>query len=382
MPREPLPIGTHGKITCYQQGAKKWRAFAKFRDFDGVTRRVSQRGPTAAKAERNLKKALAERINEHGSSVKTETKFRDIAELWIEGIREAVENGERSPTTPDQYRSSLDRHVLPGLGEVRLREITVPVVDRFLGAVRTNKGLATAKTSRSVISGVLGLAVRHGALSRNPVRETRRLEGGRKKPPRALTLEERTAWLAQLEDDEKAVRWDLPDLSRFMLATGVRIGEALAVAWGDVDLEHGVVRVDYNVVRVKGQGLMRKSTKTEAGERTLTLPSWCVDMLRKRFADVSSSEGPVFPDTLGALRDPSNTRRVLRETRGSEGFAWVTSHVFRKTAATILDEAGLSARVIADQLGHARPSMTQDVYLGRRSVNGAAADALEDALDT
>jgi integrase len=72
---------------------------------------------------------------------------------------------------------------------------------------------------------------------------------------------------------------------------------------------------------------------------------------------------------------------VLRETRGSEGFAWVTSHVFRKTAATILDEAGLSARLIADQLGHARPSMTQDVYLGRRSVSGKAAEALEDALD-
>ena len=43
--------------------------------------------------------------------------------------------------------------------------------------------------------------------------------------------------------------------------------------------------------------------------------------------------------------------------------AWITSHTFRKTAATILDEAALSARLIADQLGHARPSMTQDVYL-------------------
>jgi integrase len=46
-----------------------------------------------------------------------------------------------------------------------------------------------------------------------------------------------------------------------------------------------------------------------------------------------------------------------------EALAWITSHSFRKTAATILDEAALSARLVADQLGHSRPSMTQDIYL-------------------
>ena len=58
--------------------------------------------------------------------------------------------------------------------------------------------------------------------------------------------------------------------------------------------------------------------------------------------------------------------RELREARGSGEFAWVTSHVFRKTCATLLDEGELSARQIADQLGHAKVSMTQDNYLGRR----------------
>lgn len=58
----------------------------------------------------------------------------------------------------------------------------------------------------------------------------------------------------------------------------------------------------------------------------------------------------------------------------------ITSHSFRKTAAAILDEAALSARLVADQLGHARPSMTQDVYMGRRTVDSQAALALEAAL--
>jgi integrase len=164
-----------------------------------------------------------------------------------------------------------------------------------------------------------------------------------------------------------------------MLATGVRIGEALAVYWSDVDLDGCTVRIDHTVLRVKGEGLRRFPTKTAAGERTLPLPGWVVTMLRERRAIDLADDGPVFPDSLGGLRDPSNTMADLRDARGTEGFAWVTSHVFRKTAATILDEAGLTARVIADQLGHSKPSMTQDVYLARKVVDPATAEALERA---
>ncbi len=106
-----------------------------------------------------------------------------------------------------------------------------------------------------------------------------------------------------------------------------------------------------------------------------------VDDLRRRHAQGVILEAPVFRDSLGGLRDPSNTRRCLRRALDRAKFAWVTSHHFRKTTATILDEAGLSARLIADQLGHARPSMTQDVYTGRKAVDPRAAEALERALD-
>jgi integrase len=166
------------------------------------------------------------------------------------------------------------------------------------------------------------------------------------------------------------------------LATGVRIGEALAVIWGEVDRAAGTVAITSTVIRVKGVGLVRKGTQSKAGDRTLLLPGWAVAMLDRRFLDKPHTlDEPVFPDFEGGWRDPGNTSRTLRETRGSEGFAWVTSHVFRKTAATILDEAGLSARAVADQLGRARPSMTQDVYMGRRMVNPRAAAALDRVFD-
>jgi integrase len=150
-----------------------------------------------------------------------------------------------------------------------------------------------------------------------------------------------------------------------MLATGLRIGEALAVAWSDVDLDAGTVDVDWKLIRITGEGLRRVRRLKGGADRTPPLPPFAVTML---------------PDALGGWRDPSNTSRAFREARDAAGFSWVTSHVFRKTCATILDEAGLSARAIADQLGHARPSMTQDVYMARRVLSSATAAALEAAV--
>jgi len=103
-------------------------------------------------------------------------------------------------------------------------------------------------------------------------------------------------------------------------------------------------------------------------------------MLERRI--VASGAGPLFPDSVGGWRDPSNLSRELREARGGGEFAWVTSHVFRKTCATLLDEGELSARQIADQLGHAKVSMTQDNYLGRRLTSRRTSQTLDAAIGT
>jgi integrase len=74
----------------------------------------------------------------------------------------------------------------------------------------------------------------------------------------------------------------------------------------------------------------------------------------------------VFPSQRGHLRDKSNTNADMREAIDPLGFGWVTSHTFRKTAATLLNDGGLTVREVADQLGHSRVSLTQHVYFGRR----------------
>ena len=387
MGRSPLAIGTWGLIRTYPvvQDTKgkpvRHRAIAKYRDFDGRVRRVEASGRSATQATQNLRGRLQARTRAGGHGGLTMmTRFAEAAELWLSKLDDMVRDGRRSPGTVETYRRQLKNHILPALGEVRLGEATTPLVDKVIGAIKVKVSPATAKSCRSVISGVMGLAVRYGAVSTNPVREVDRIEARPKKEPRALSTAERRALLEQLQDDARARRHDLPDLVFFMLATGVRIGEALATLWSDVDLEAGTVQISSTLVRVKGQGLLRKGTKSRAGERTLPLPVSAVSVLRRRYMTGAQLHQPLFPDALGGFRDPANVRRALRDARGTETLAWITSHNFRKTAATILDEAALSARLVADQLGHSRPSMTQDVYMGRRAVDSQAAYALEAAL--
>ena len=470
MGRQPLPLGSWGRIWTSpgpSRGPGKptyYRARANFRDFDGVRREVEALGRTKSAAEANLIRRMRARAAvRQGGWLTASDRFSVAADLWMERLRGMVSEGRRSPGTLDTYQRLLDRHILPALAEVRLGEFSIPIVDKVIRSIMTEVSPATARSCRSVISGVLGLAARHGAIPANPVRDIERIGGQPKRRPRALTDEERQAWFSMLQRDPRAVAADLPDLTLFMLSTGARIGETLGLTWEDVRLGDAEIDITHQVTRVKGEGLIRTKTKSAAGERTLGLPPVALSMMRRRFSQGIRLHEPVFCDPLGGFRDPTNVRRDLRRARAPVGSAarqalgralagvrrqaglsqrtappqlgipktrlelleagrvqadrsevvtmlgtynagrdaqeevlalfddaqspsdrdalsWVTSHSFRKTTATILDDAGQSARQIADQLGHARPSMTQDVYMGRQTRNPKAAAALESAL--
>lgn len=370
MGRPQLPLGTYGKVRVYRAG-DSFRARTLFRDWDGITRPVEKSGRSKASAETSLKLALRDRTrSEAGAGIGAETRVSELAEAWFSTL-------ELAPTTMQAYRDRLDFQILPSLGGLRVRELSVGTLDRYLRTVARRNGPSVAKMTRSVLSGMCGLAARHDALDRNPIRDVGIISRQPKAVPRSLTIPEVRELRAKLACDEQAIERDLPDFVAFMLATGLRIGEAAAVTWNDLDLDAGTVDVDATVVRLRGQGLvLRSTTKSRAGLRTLVLPSWCVEMLHLR-PDKYSSAVTVFPARMGSLRDPSNTASDLRRALDRAGFDWVTSHMFRKTVATLMDEGGLSSRAAADQLGHANPSMTQDVYMGRKVASTGAAAILE-----
>ena len=460
MSRSPLPIGTWGSISTRVERTDDkgkpvaYRSKAKFRDHDGHVRVVSAFGKTKTAAERALQTRLQDRAKTSQSGDLTAMhKINHLLDLWDKRFAQLVADGKRSPTSLDTYRRAIKNHVRPALGEYRIGEATTPRIDTVISKIKTTAGAPTAKTCRAVISGAMKLAVRYGAISVNPVREVDTIEAQPKNPPRALTSEEVTLLRKHLADDDTAVNADLPDLVTFMLGTGVRIGEALAVLWSQVDLEAGTVDITHTIARVRGEGLIRKTTKSKAGQRLLHLPNWAIAVLRTRHATGIRLDDPVLADTLGSFRDPSNTRRALRnalspvgntarrdlgrslralrrqtgmtrkqladhldwpQTRvelietgrikvnhqlvatlvmtygirlenhpllaqvhdatqpaESDRLAWIRSHALRKTTATALDQAGHTARQIADQLGQAKVSITQDIYMGRQALQAS-----------
>ena len=213
--------------------------------------------------------------------LRPESRFREAADIWMVKIR-----ARRADSTADTYDHCLRKQVLPQLGELRLYECDVAQLDAFFtrleraqrpvehpdGSVgeRPMYAANTRRQIRAIVSGVLQQAVLHKAIATSPVRELERIEspkGHRTAPPRGLTPEERRRLLAFVDTDKAAIRADLPDLLRFALGSGLRIGEICAVRWMDLDLdgipvvsEHDmrlvpVVVVRQNVYPVKGKGL-------------------------------------------------------------------------------------------------------------------------------
>src|SRR3954470_10856045 len=298
MGRPPLELGTYGTIRFYTTDTAS-RACTKARGFDGRTRAVERHGTTKAAAERALKAALRDRAGEqaHGE-ITGGSRVSTLAEAWYAAL------ADLSPITMQAYRDRLDRQILPRLGQLRIRELSVGTLDRHLRGITDTHGVVTARMCRSVLSGMCTLAARHDALAQNPVRALGPVNSRAKKAPRALTVPQLRQLRAALTYDDRALARDLPDLVAFLMATGLRIGEACGLAWDAVDLEAGTVEVRAAAVRVRGQGLAIKSTKTDAGQRTLILPRWCTDMLRDRArrqqATVDRNRArPVLPAALG-----------------------------------------------------------------------------------
>ncbi len=108
--------------------------------------------------------------------------------------------------------------------------------------------------------------------------------------------------------------------------------------------------------------------------RTIRPPAWVMDILKRRHA--KSESRWVFPSASGTLRDLDNTRGRFRQVVNGTEFAGLHPHDFRHYVAGMLDDAGLTAREIADYLGHERISTTQEDYMERGVVGEDAGPAL------
>src|SRR3954452_21066520 len=177
MGRPPMTLGTAGAIRICKTNTG-YRARVLVRDYDGHVRAVERNAASKIAAERALKLALRDRApGKTGGEITADSRVSVLAEAWYSSL------DDLSPITLPAYRDRLARQLLPRLGQLRIRELSVGILDRHLRDIADHHGIATARMCRSVLSGMCALAARHDALPHNPVKDLGRINGRPKTAP-------------------------------------------------------------------------------------------------------------------------------------------------------------------------------------------------------
>lgn len=380
MARPPLPLGSWGTITTEKVRSGVYRSLTRYRDADGHTRRVSATGSSKAAAERALREILADRATSAGELIISETRLSVLAMVWLERLES---EGRIEATTLNEYRRVLDKLVLPALGGLRLREVTTGRLDRFLVKLR-EQSINRQRKAEVVLGSLFDLAVRHDAIPINPARNTSR-DHRPKHETRALRVEDlaqiRAAvrgWMNQDRPGPKPTQ-DTADIVDLLLATGCRIGEILALRWSDVDLdpERPTLTVSGTIKSEPGKSTYRKPTpKSHASVRTVVLPAFAAELLRRRAEAPPNALDAVFATRTGTWHQVENIERRWRTIHQDTGFDWVTPHTFRKTVATLLSEQAGDEQA-SRQLGHSSSQITRDFYIAKPTVAADLAHVLQ-----
>lgn len=350
--RPALPLGKHGAFWMGRNG-KNHVAYCYFRDSDGVTRRVKA---SAAKAQEARNK-LQERLDSRGAvgvgDITADSTVAQLATAW----QAQLTTGQ---STKDDYARHTRNHILPAMGQLRLRECTTGRVEAFLNSKRDKP--AIARNCKTILQLMFGMAARLDAIESNIVRDTSTVVY--KRTVKAMTSEDIDRFRAHVavwagDREDRAYVVDIADL---FIATGLRPGELLAVQWSDIDFKARTLTVTGTLKTDSVNGFHRQPyPKSESGERTLVLPEFVWPMLARR--KLAADGAPVFPGRGGVWRRPANFHTTWKAARGEE-WASVKQKDFRAAVATIIArESGSLAA--AGQLGHSSDAVTLKHYIER-----------------
>lgn len=389
MARQKLVVGTYGDINCTKRANGTWLARARYCDVDGVVREYRKSGETKNKARANLKAFFVEHTGTFGDgAIAPDDTVQELLDLWFAKMEKA--DGGPNSETLERYRYHM-RWVLDSdktehpLGAYQLRHIRPVIIQAALDSAGVSADMR--KRIRSVLVRAFNMAIFHEALNGNPATAVPSVPVPKvkKKPVAVKDLDAVRAaireWAnAERRNGPKSV--DLPDIVDMLIATGMRIGELLALRWSDIELTAPPERRDdetwFPWLMVNGQitskGKRVDYGKTHAAIRPIALPDWAVALLRRRkVAQPPNDLDAVFVSRNGTWHFPGNVQSRLWHIRQLDEYADIAAlrdvspHSFRRTVATEIDEV-YDAEAAKDQLGHTSKTVTERHYINRRLV--------------
>jgi integrase len=367
-------------MACIRKRRSKW--VVDYRDPLG--RRRWETCETRKQAEGVLERVLHDSKQASLPAVNPDIRFAPYAESWLTLVASSLK-----PRSVDGYREKLKNHVLPAFGSLKIRDIHRARIKALLASkLEAQLSVDTVRLIHATLRVVLSAAVEDGILLANPAlnlgRQLRlgRSRSARQENVRAFDRDQVARFLGEADARFRP-------LFLLMARAGLRLGEALALKWDDLDLSttERMVRVERSV---SPDGLHVDTPKSGHGrtvDMSLALREAML-ALRASQAESALKDGSpqpdlVFPSEAGGHLDQANVRRAFRRALKRAALPLHhTPHSLRHTFASLLLQAGISPAYVQRQLGHASIQLTVDTY-GRwlPMGNKANVDGLDDALE-
>lgn len=354
MARRAAKRRPQGAGSVRQLPSGRWQA--RYRDEAGALRSAPSTFDTKLDASTWLASAASVDVEEE----RTDPALADYASTWLAAR-------DLKPRTREEYRNLLSAAILPGLGGLRLSQITPARVRAWYGALDPAKATRRAH-AYALLKAVLRTAVDEEHVAANPCRIRGAGQAKTMHQPRPATLSELTAIVEAMPPRYRAM---------VLLAAwcGLRFGELTALRRADLD--GGQVRVQRGVVRVGGTYLVGEP-KSAAGRRLVSIPPHLVPVVQEHLAEHvgPDADALVFPAQHGGHMAPSSLYRVwypAREAAGRPDLRW---HDLRHTGATLAAATGATLADLMARLGHSTTSAAMRYQHAAQDRDQAIAEAL------
>jgi integrase len=312
-------------------------------------KRATSYAPSYEAARDQLGDMLTRR--EAGLPAKSTTEHvSTFLERWLEA------KAGRAPKTQEEYARQVRLYVLPAIGRMKLKEVTPAEIQQLITKLAADRP-STAQHVLATLRNAFKIAGDWGLIPNNPALKVNKPKH-RPKPIVPMSSAEAKAVLEAFQSHR------LEPYVRFMLDTGARPSEALALRWENVDLGRGLVHLVASLPMSGDRVLI--ATKTHRSNRTVPIMARTIEALeRRRFEQrVAGIVCPwVFDRGDG---EPTDERVVYHQVQKHLlrcGLPALSLYALRHGAATMGLEAGESLKDISERLGHSTITTTADRYL-------------------
>lgn len=313
----------------------------------------------------------------HYQAEKEQMRFEELVDWYLENY---LVNAKR-PSTQQSERHVIRKHLMPYFGRKKLGELSAPMITEFMENVsiirgEDNKPLkpkqyysdSYVKLIYSKLHSILDIAVKQGWIKENPSDNAIR-------PKRKIRYKKPAMEIEQVKDLLKRTEgYSQPNvLIKFLLNTGLRIGEALALTWEDIDFENRTIKIDKAVSCVNREMILGEP-KTENGYRTIMMNNMTYDILQehkiqqeefiKEFmkSRYNRKMNLVFARDNGEYLHRSTCSKWLENIIKGSSYEFISLHSLRHACATLLLNNGVDLKVVSNHLGHHDIGITADVY--------------------